>query len=316
MHPLQRLYDDLLNESAHSPLSKMLLETLRLATELGDEELKKWVELEINGYYHTNPEFNENSKVPEYRTIAGQYYDNIGLPLQISDPDLSFLNSSVLRNGISELEQYAKKEAYLSLRDPSAIHLISQHLHISVRDFMFSPSSVENVLTGIRAQLVKKLYSIRPAVNVKVQELLTEGTGPLDPDMHQRLDLLNGLHPTVVATASKLYRDGHYRQAILDTYIALGLAVKTKSARHDLDGSPLMNHVFSQKNPVLKVSDDADERLGFMWLFTGAVMGIRNPKAHSLIPQTDPQAAFEWLAFASALFRTIDKAIVDPQGDK
>jgi len=69
-----------------------------------------------------------------------------------------------------------------------------------------------------------------------------------------------------------------------------------------------MQNVFSPNNPVLMVSDDPDEIMGYMWMFSGAVMGIRNAKAHKLIPQREPQAALEWLAFASALFRALDKA--------
>ena len=46
---------------------------------------------------------------------------------------------------------------------------------------------------------------------------------------------LDDLHPTVAKVASDLWKDGHYRQAILDTYIALVNAVKEKSGRADLD---------------------------------------------------------------------------------
>lgn len=113
------------------------------------------------------------------------------------------------------------------------------------------------------------------------------------------------LHPTVQSVASNLFEQGHFRQAILDTYIALVEAVKAKSGIN-LDNSPLMQKVFSQNSPILKVSNNSDEQLGFMWLFSGAVMGIRNPKAHKLIQQKDPQRAFEWLAFASVLFRVLD----------
>ena len=66
----------------------------------------------------------------------------------------------------------------------------------------------------------------------------------------------------------------------------------------------------SAKTPIIKISDDVDEQLGFMWMFSGAVMGIRNPKAHTLIPQTNPQKTLEWLSFASVLLRALDDAEV------
>ena len=82
--------------------------------------------------------------------------------------------------------------------------------------------------------------------------------------------------------------------------------MKELSGRPDLDGSALMQTVFSPKNPVLRVSDNADEQMGFKWLFTGAVIGLRNPKAHSLAHQDSYSAAVEWLSFASSLFRILD----------
>src|ERR1700730_17369665 len=92
--------------------------------------------------------------------------------------------------------------------------------------------------------------------------------------------MISGFHPRVVEIAGKLFEDGYFRQAILDTYIALVEQVKAKSGRHDLDGTRLMENVFSADNPKIIVSDDRDEQLGLMWLFKGAVMGFRNAKAH------------------------------------
>lgn len=128
----------------------------------------------------------------------------------------------------------------------------------------------------------------------------------------KRLEI-DGFHPRVIGVAGRLFRDGHYRQAILDTYIALVQAVREKSGL-GLDNSPLMQRAFSQKNPVLDVSDDPDEQLGLMWLYSGAVMGIRNPKAHRVIDQPDAQRALEWLGFASVLFRVLDEARVRNPG--
>ncbi|SRR6266540_609756 len=118
---------------------------------------------------------------------------------------------------------------------------------------------------------------------------------------------IEGLHPRVIAVSGELYRQGYYRQAILDSYIALVEEVKRRTGLA-ADNTPLMQTAFSVKNPRLVVGDDDDEQLGFMWLFSGAVMGIRNPKAHRLVPQNDPQRALEWLAFASVLFRVLDDA--------
>ena len=119
-------------------------------------------------------------------------------------------------------------------------------------------------------------------------------------------DPLVNLHTTVRQVAGQLYADGHFRQAILDTYIALSTAVKDKSGLKT-DNTPLMQSAFSPKNPTLIVSSDPDEQQGFMWLYSGAMMAIRNPKAHRLVVQTDRQRTLEWLYFASVLFRVLDE---------
>lgn len=72
-----------------------------------------------------------------------------------------------------------------------------------------------------------------------------------------------------------------------------------------------MAAVFKAKSPILDVATEdgrsgQDEREGFMALFRGAMIGIRNPKAHELFREEDPQQALEYLAFASLLHRRID----------
>ena len=101
---------------------------------------------------------------------------------------------------------------------------------------------------------------------------------------YQGLDL----HPEIDRAASKLYVDGHYANAIEDAVKALNAFVRMRSGRDDLDGTTLMETVFSPKNPVLAfnaLSDESDrnEQKGFMMMMSGAVAGLRNPRAHSLI---------------------------------
>ncbi|MGD0073377.1 MAG: TIGR02391 family protein [Candidatus Binataceae bacterium] len=67
------------------------------------------------------------------------------------------------------------------------------------------------------------------------------------------------LHPRISTVCVDLYRDGHYRQAVLDASIALVNYVKEKSRKHDLDGAALMSTVFSSNNPVLAFNGLADQ---------------------------------------------------------
>jgi uncharacterized protein (TIGR02391 family) len=119
------------------------------------------------------------------------------------------------------------------------------------------------------------------------------------------------LHPRIAEATSALYRNEHYSEAILKAAITLVTYVKEKSGRHDLDGTPLMLQVFSKNNPVLKfnslaTASDKDEQEGFMHLFAGAVLGIRNPRAHAIISD-DPEKALEFIAFLSLLAKLVDQ---------
>lgn len=124
---------------------------------------------------------------------------------------------------------------------------------------------------------------------------------------------LAALHPEIVASCGKLFVDGHYRQAIFEGCLAVNHAVRTKSGSSAEDGTKLMEHVFSSKNPQLRVSDVEDERVGIMWLFKGAWMGLRNPRGHRLGTDANMsrQECLEWLGFLSALVRTVDNSRED-----
>jgi len=128
-------------------------------------------------------------------------------------------------------------------------------------------------------------------------------------------------HPRVVEASKSCFVTGNYREAILNAFIRLIDYVKEITGL-DLDGDDLMNKVFSfnydkdlrriTKYPIIRInelknSNDRNEQQGFMFLCKGAAGGIRNPKAHKLIPQSNPVHTLEYLAFASLLMRRIEE---------
>ncbi len=93
---------------------------------------------------------------------------------------------------------------------------------------------------------------------------------------------------------------------------ALNALVRLRSGEDAKDGTALMEFVFSPKNPILKFNaladqSDIDEQKGFMMMFSGAVAGLRNPRAHRII-KDDPESALEFIAFISLLAKLVDKA--------
>src|SRR5262249_47992664 len=111
---------------------------------------------------------------------------------------------------------------------------------------------------------------------------------PIEPgdsveQTRRRTNDVSRLHPTVAQVAGQLFADRHYRQAVLDTFIRLIEEVRARAkASRDLDGVPLMQEVFSAKNPML-MFQGADAQLGHMWLYSGAVMAFRNVLSHSSV---------------------------------
>lgn len=133
------------------------------------------------------------------------------------------------------------------------------------------------------------------------------GTRPLKA--YEGLDL----HQAIARAASQLYRDGHYANAIEDAVKALNALVRLNSGVDDKDGTSLMEAVFNPTKPVLKFNpladqSDRDEQKGFMMMFSGAVSGLRNPRAHKLI-KDDPESALEFIAFVSLLAKIADKSV-------
>jgi uncharacterized protein (TIGR02391 family) len=146
-----------------------------------------------------------------------------------------------------------------------------------------------------------------------LQEKLDELVEPSSDPAAKALRAYEGmdLHSVIARAASQLYRDGHYANAVEDSVKALNNLVRLHSG-HEGDGTTLMETVFSPKKPILRFNDlkdesDFNEQKGFMMMFSGAVAGLRNPRAHRLITD-DPERALEFIAFVSLLAKLLDGA--------
>lgn len=125
---------------------------------------------------------------------------------------------------------------------------------------------------------------------------------------------LDSLHPKIKEHCLKLYRDKHYSDAILTAYKIVFNEIKHITNINNLDGKRLIEKAFSLNQPIIKLNElesqsDRDEQLGFMFLYTGATVGIRNPKAHDLVVQDDKMKTLAYLSFASLLLDRLDNRI-------
>jgi uncharacterized protein (TIGR02391 family) len=128
----------------------------------------------------------------------------------------------------------------------------------------------------------------------------------------RRLHLEN-LHVDVISAASNLFADGHYAAAVSEAFKSIEVRVRTLTNITDKSGSKLVGQALGTSTPPLDVSTETgqsaeDEQEGYQQLFRGAMLGVRNPKAHELFKPDDPQQALEYLGFASLLHRRLDIA--------
>lgn len=123
---------------------------------------------------------------------------------------------------------------------------------------------------------------------------------------------LEGLHPLVLKASGNLFADGHYSSAILEAFKALEVRVRAMSGL-DTSGQDLMARAFDENNPIIRLAIESgqsgqDEQRGLKFVYMGVMVGIRNPKAHEVVNQQDPQRSVEYLAMASILMRRLDDA--------
>lgn len=130
------------------------------------------------------------------------------------------------------------------------------------------------------------------------------------PDMKTILKEL--LHPSVEEVAFSHYLSGNFREAVLNSVIAVFDMLRDKSGL-DLDGAALVTQALSIDSPIVKLADitkisGRNVQIGFIDMLKGAYTGIRNPKAHSLNVDLNATSAAQYLVFASLLARILDSA--------
>lgn len=100
-------------------------------------------------------------------------------------------------------------------------------------------------------------------------------------------DFQSLLHPEIIKHALPQYNNGHLREAVLNSIIAVFDLIREKTGLKD-DGERLISTAYSLDDPYLVLSDidtesGRNDQKGFIQVYKGSFQGIRNPKAHSLV---------------------------------
>lgn len=123
---------------------------------------------------------------------------------------------------------------------------------------------------------------------------------------------LHLLHPSIVASSYDLFQNGHLRDAVLNSVLAIFDLIRERTGI-DADGNALVSRAFSLQDPYIVFGDldtesGQNEQKGFIQLLNGTYQGIRNPKAHSLDSDLTPINACQYLVYASLLARRLSEA--------
>lgn len=105
-----------------------------------------------------------------------------------------------------------------------------------------------------------------------------------------------------------LFASGHYSLAVQEAFKAVEKYVQKKSRVMGVAGTQLMQQVFSTSDPKLfwserKTTSEQDEQKGYLQLYAGAMLGIRNPVTHEFKWIDDPLLSLELILFAQHLLR-------------
>ncbi|WP_010136330.1 TIGR02391 family protein [Ochrovirga pacifica] len=291
MKSIQELKTSIVQKINIQDLRITIPEILEYAERTKNNVLKKRCINELYGY-------SEEEELPDYRKIPVTFYNKSQKEIRLY-PQGSIITANQIfhkkrfhhKGPIEKFERLAIETgitSIIALREPFEVEVNGQIQE--AHSFQYFASDVKPSILKLKQILLKEVDKELPVYKE-------------DTD-----DEINSLHHTVVKLSSQLFRNKHYRQAVLDATIELVNQVKQKSGIETLDNTPLIQKSFSQNNPIIKLSNDKDLQLGFMWLFSGAVMTLRNVNAHKLNPNMTKQECIEQLYFLSYLFRVLDQA--------
>lgn len=147
-----------------------------------------------------------------------------------------------------------------------------------------------------------------------IENHLVNDSLPATETKKDEVSALSLLHPVIVKSSLSQFHSGQFRDAVFNAFVALGDLIRLRTGLSQ-DGKALVEQALSLSSPILVLSNLSSEsgkndQTGFMQILSGAFVGIRNPKAHSLSSDLDSTSALQYLVFASLLARRISNATV------
>ena len=185
-----------------------------------------------------------------------------------------------------------------------------------LRDYILPNLKISDLISvnQFGQQLVTPQNGINPYSFGEVIATITYLNGY---DNNNSSSIWDNIHPQIISVAKGRFDNGHYADAVEAAFKEINMRVKKiyrDRTSQEKDGARLMQAAFSVQNPIIKLGDTSTEtgtniQQGYMEMFTGAMIGIRNPQAHNNLLITKDNAVSQ-LHFASMLMCKLDNEIV------
>ncbi len=120
------------------------------------------------------------------------------------------------------------------------------------------------------------------------------------------------IHQGLPGKVRKLFDDGHYPEATFQAFTFVDKTIQRLS-RVKKSGVNLMMGVLSDTSPLVKLTpcssvSERDEQKGYMFIFAGGSLAIRNPRGHEYDIEDSPDTCLDHLSLASLLLRRLEQS--------
>lgn len=114
-------------------------------------------------------------------------------------------------------------------------------------------------------------------------------------------------NPELLTEAEPEYQNGHYQSAVRTAFRVLEEQIREKG-NFDVEttGSSLAQEAFKEGGE-LEIGEVSAEVRGWMFLYTGGFLALRNPLSHRNIPEIDQDRARRILSFVDLLLQTLEE---------
>ena len=169
-------------------------------------------------------------------------------------------------------------------------------------------------MTPLQCNAVESLELVKQFVIPEARRLLA--TSDVEKVAEPTQWFWEFVHPRVCALARPRYEAGFFADAVEACFKEVNDAVKrivVADCGRELDGASLMTTAFSPANPLIRLTELANEsdrniQQGYMQIMAGSMTGIRNPKAHGNLT-IDSSRALHLIALSSLLMHKIDERL-------